>query len=72
MTDEQFATAFASAAQAYERGRPGYPAAAIDELVRALRLQRRSIVVDLAAGTGKLTRDLTLRFDRVTAIEPSP
>jgi SAM-dependent methyltransferase len=70
MTDEQFATAFACAAQDYERGRPGYPAAAIDELVRALCLQRRSIVVDLAAGTGKLTRELTLRFDRVTAIEP--
>jgi ubiquinone/menaquinone biosynthesis C-methylase UbiE len=70
MSDEQFATAFSSAAQDYERGRPGYPADAIDALIRELRLERRSVVVDLAAGTGKLTRDLTERFDRVIAIEP--
>jgi ubiquinone/menaquinone biosynthesis C-methylase UbiE len=70
MTDEQFATAFAGAAGAYERGRPGYPPKAIDALVRELGLERRSVVVDLAAGTGKLTAELTRRFDRVIAIEP--
>jgi ubiquinone/menaquinone biosynthesis C-methylase UbiE len=70
MSDEQFATAFGKAAQDYERGRPGYPPEAIDALFRELRLERRSVVVDLAAGTGKLTRDLTGRFDRVIAIEP--
>lgn len=70
MSDEQFATAFDDAAQEYERGRPGYPAEAIDSLVRELHLDRRSVVVDLAAGTGKLTRDLTRRFDEVIAIEP--
>lgn len=70
MTDEQFAAAFAGAAGAYERGRPGYPPEAIDALVRELGLERRSVVVDLAAGTGKLTADLTRRFDRVIAIEP--
>jgi SAM-dependent methyltransferase len=70
VSDEQFATAFGRAAQDYERGRPGYPAEAIDALARELRLERRSVVVDLAAGTGKLTRELTARFDRVIAIEP--
>jgi ubiquinone/menaquinone biosynthesis C-methylase UbiE len=68
--DEQFATAFEDAAQEYERGRPGYPSEAIDSLVRELHLDRLSVVVDLAAGTGKLTRDLTQRFDEVIAIEP--
>jgi SAM-dependent methyltransferase len=70
MSDEQFATAFADAAAAYARGRPGYPPGAIDALVRELGLRRRSLVVDLAAGTGKLTADLTRRIDRVIAIEP--
>jgi ubiquinone/menaquinone biosynthesis C-methylase UbiE len=70
VSDEQFATAFDDAAQEYERGRPGYPREAIDALIRELHLDRRSVVVDLAAGTGKLTRDLTQRFNEVIAIEP--
>jgi len=63
-------TAFASAAQEYERGRPGYPAEAIELLAGDLALSDRSVVVDLAAGTGKLTRSLTSRFASVIAIEP--
>jgi SAM-dependent methyltransferase len=70
VNDDRFATAFGRAAVAYERGRPGYPAAAIDALVRHLGLDRRSVAVDLGAGTGKLTRDLTRRFERVIAVEP--
>lgn len=70
MNDEQFATAFAHEASAYELGRPGYPPEAIATVRGELRLQRASLVVDLAAGTGKLTRDLLSRFDRVIAIEP--
>src|SRR5687767_9427293 len=70
MGDEQFATAFDDAAQEYERGRPGYPPEAVESLIRELGLERRSVVVDLAAGTGKLTRDLTRRFYEVIAIEP--
>jgi ubiquinone/menaquinone biosynthesis C-methylase UbiE len=70
VSDEQFATAFDDAAQEYERGRPGYPPEAIDSLIGKLALDRRSVVVDLAAGTGKLTRDLTRHFDEVIAIEP--
>lgn len=70
MSDERFATAFSLAAAEYERGRPSYPAAAIDRLADELGLGRDSTVVDLAAGTGKLTRELLPRFDRVVAIEP--
>jgi ubiquinone/menaquinone biosynthesis C-methylase UbiE len=70
MSQERFATAFAKAAGEYERGRPSYPAAALDRLVDELGLDRRSTVVDLGAGTGKLTRDLLPRFGRVVAVEP--
>jgi SAM-dependent methyltransferase len=68
--DTQFGTAFGAVARDYERGRPGYPPEAIDAITRELHLERGSVVVDLAAGTGKLTRELIERFHRVIAIEP--
>ena len=61
------ATGFGRGADAYERGRPGYPEAAVDRLVAALPGRR---VVDLAAGTGKLTRGLVARGCEVVAVEP--
>jgi SAM-dependent methyltransferase len=64
MTD--FARSFDRAADEYERGRPGYAEAALD----ALGLPADSVVLDLAAGTGKLTRQLVPRFARVLAVEP--
>ena len=64
---EAAAVGFACSAQAYERGRPGYPDDAVDRLVAAL--PGRS-VVDLAAGTGKLTRALVARGLDVVAVEP--
>ena len=70
MNDARFAAAFDDAAAEYERGRPGYPPAAIDAIADELGLGARSVVIDLAAGTGKLTRGLVGRFDRVIAVEP--
>ena len=61
---------FGSAAEAYERGRPDYPAAAISALVERLALGPGLVVVDLAAGTGKLTRDLIPTGADVIAVEP--
>lgn len=61
------ATSFGSAAEIYERGRPSYPAEALDWLLPG----GTTSVVDLGAGTGKLTRLLVDRVDEVTAIEPS-
>jgi SAM-dependent methyltransferase len=60
------AIGFAQAAEAYELGRPGYPAAALE----ALRLSPDLAVLDLAAGTGKLTRELVASGASVTAVEP--
>jgi SAM-dependent methyltransferase len=60
------ARSFGAAADLYERARPGYPEAAVDWLLPA---GARS-VLDLGAGTGKLTRSLATRELEVIAVEP--
>ena len=60
------AEGFARAADAYERARPGYPAAVVDFVAQHAGRD----VVELAAGTGKMTRCLLMAGMRVTAIEP--
>ena len=59
-------TAFADVAGAYERARPGYP----EDAVRWLVGDEPCDVVDLGAGTGKLTRALMGLGHRVVAVEP--
>lgn len=61
---------FARAAGEYARGRPDYPRAAIEHLARRLELAPGRTVVDLAAGTGKLTRPLVATGCEVIAVEP--
>lgn len=53
-------------ADEYERTRPTYP----PELLELLPLGRDVSVLDLGAGTGKLTRALVERYAHVTAVEP--
>jgi ubiquinone/menaquinone biosynthesis C-methylase UbiE len=60
------ARSFGAAAADYERGRPGWP----DRVAEVAELPPESDVLDLAAGTGKLTRLLVRHFRRVTAVEP--
>jgi SAM-dependent methyltransferase len=62
------ASSFGGVAGAYERARPGYP----DDAVRWLTGSDPADVVDLGAGTGKLTRSLVALGHRVTAVEPLP
>jgi SAM-dependent methyltransferase len=64
------ARGFDRAADVYERGRPGYPEPAIAWLVQVLGIGPGSQVVDLAAGTGKLTRQLLPTGAELTAVEP--
>jgi SAM-dependent methyltransferase len=61
----------ARSAAAYERGRPGYPPAAVAALVDRLGLAPGVAVVDLAAGGGKLTRQLLASGATVVALGPA-
>lgn len=61
---------FGKSAREYELGRPLWPAELIDRVAADLELGRGATVLDLGAGTGKLTRALVPRFGRVVAVEP--
>jgi SAM-dependent methyltransferase len=61
-----------AAADVYERGRPDYPWAAVESLAERLDLRPGRTVLDLAAGTGKLTRLLVPTGANVIAVEPLP
>jgi len=64
------ASGFDAAADVYERARPGYPAEAIESLIETLRMRDAEAVLDLGAGTGKLTRELVARGIPCIAVEP--
>jgi ubiquinone/menaquinone biosynthesis C-methylase UbiE len=66
------ALSFGRGAGEYDRVRPDYSAEALDLVTERLGLRPDAEVLDLAAGTGKLTRPLVERFARVTAVEPDP
>lgn len=67
---DRAAVGFDRAGADYERGRPGYPEPALRVLVGELGLRPGRTVVDLAAGTGKLTRLLLRSGATVIAVEP--
>ena len=70
MTDNGWTTrsrSFGSAADAYAAGRPSYPPAAVEWILPPGAKR----VLDLAAGTGKLTERLLERGLDVVAVEPS-
>jgi SAM-dependent methyltransferase len=59
---------FGAHADAYERARPAWP----EEAARWLVPEGAELVVELGAGTGKLTRAVAALGVRVVAIEPDP
>jgi SAM-dependent methyltransferase len=65
-TRQQRSLSFGSQAAAYERGRPSYPPEAIDWLLPPGARD----VLDLGAGTGKLTTRLAERGLDVIAVDP--
>jgi SAM-dependent methyltransferase len=64
------ARGYARAPDDYERGRPTAPAEAIAHLVGVLGLGPGRVALDLAAGTGKLTRALARSGAKLVAVEP--
>src|ERR687891_541158 len=59
--------AFGAVAESYEAGRPGFPAAALEWILGPGRLT----VLDLGAGTGKLSRVAAELGHDVIAIDPT-
>jgi len=63
---------FASGSDLYERARPGYSQESVACLVDSLGIGPGSRVLDVASGTGKLTRALAATGASCVAAEPSP
>ena len=64
------ARSFETVAAEYERHRPGYPEEALRWAAEQLGLETGARVLDVGAGTGKLTRGLAALGFRVVAVEP--
>jgi SAM-dependent methyltransferase len=64
------ATGFDKEAEVYEQSRPSYPPDAVAWLAEHLRIGPGTRVVDVAAGTGKLTRLLEPLGATLAAVEP--
>jgi SAM-dependent methyltransferase len=70
VTLHPLAQQFAAVADEYERGRPEYPPAVVGAIAAELRVPAEGSVLDLGAGTGKLSRALLASGYNVLAVEP--
>jgi len=70
VTLHPLAQRFASVADAYERGRPESPPAVAGALAAEFGLRSGAVVLDLGAGTGKLSTALLAAGLDVVAVEP--
>ena len=64
------ARGFGQGTDAYVRGRPDFPPAALDWLCNDLGLRAGTTAVELGAGTGKCTKLLVETTATVVAVEP--
>ena len=71
MGDPPLRLSFGNLAETYHRVRPSYSQEVLDRAQAALALDGGARVLDLAAGTGRLTSELARRFAHVVAVEPS-
>src|ERR1700685_4240484 len=63
---------FNEVAVEYDRNRPAYPDALVDQACEVADIGAGDRVLEIGCGTGQLTRSLLARGLRVTAIEPGP
>lgn len=68
--DPTAAAGFSAAADVYERARPGYSPEAVTWLVERVGIRTGRDILELAAGTGKLTRQLLPHRARLISLEP--
>lgn len=71
MTLHDAARGFERAADAYDRGRPEYPPDAVALVVSALRVGPGTRLLDVGAGTGKLSRLVAASGATVLAVDPA-
>ena len=71
MDDPVLRLSFGNVAETYDRVRPPYSQELLDRAQVALALDADARVLDLAAGTGRLTNELARRFAHVVAVEPN-
>ena len=70
MSEDLYRLSFEAVAEQYERARPTYADDALRWLVDRIGVAPGRRVLDLAAGTGKLTRQLVALGASVVAVEP--
>jgi SAM-dependent methyltransferase len=64
------ARGFEAAVERYQRGRPSYPEDAVVYLIRTLGIGEDRNVIELGAGTGKLTELIVPTGAQIVAVEP--
>jgi SAM-dependent methyltransferase len=70
VTDPPRRLVFGSVAERYERFRPGYPDALVDDVLAYAGLGQDGSALEVGAGTGKATRAFAARGVDVTCVEP--
>jgi SAM-dependent methyltransferase len=71
-TLEARSKSFDEVADLYDRFRPGYPAALVDDVVRLSEIPAHGRILEIGCGTGKATAPFAARGYRVLGLEPGP